>query len=362
MGYDEIPEVLVKRCSEYIAKPLTHIFNLSVKCGIFPAVMKIAKITPLFKKGDKQDIQNYRPIAVLSVFSKILEKIMYNRLLYYLKKFKILTDEQNRFRDNKSTTTACHTFIEQVQQALDNNLHAVGIFLDLTKAYDVLNHDILLYKLESYGVRGILNTWFKSYLSGRSQYVSLTQSDNNTKVIYKHSSSLSENLNGVPHGSILGPLLFLIYINDLPYCFQGTKFVLYADDTNILIVDKEEKMLQHKITSVMKHLEIWFSQNDLIVNTDKTCAMSFHPYQKHQPTKPLIRLKNNITGYKTEQKFLGLNVTETLTWQIHIQSLRTSLCKSYHVIKSLMNVASTRMIWNAYFAYDESRLRYGIIF
>jgi hypothetical protein len=270
-GYDEIPEVLVKHYSEYIVKPLTHVFNLSVKCGIFPDAMKIAKITPLFKKGDKQDIQNYRPIAVLPVFSKILEKIMYNRLLGFLKKFKILTDEQNGFRDNKSTTTACHTFIEQVQQALDNNLHAVGIFLDLTKAYDVLNHDILLYKLESYGVRGILNTWFKSYLSGRSQYVSLTQIDINKKILDKHSSSLKENLNGVPQGSLLGPLLFLIYINDLPYCFQGTKFVLYADDTNILIVDKEEKMLQRKITSVMKHLEIWFSQNDLIVNIDKTC-------------------------------------------------------------------------------------------
>ena len=161
--------------------------------------------------------------------------------------------------------------------------------MDLTKAYDILNHDILLYKLESYGVRGILNTWFKSYLSGRSQYVSLTQIDNNKKELYEHSSSLRKNLNGVPQGSILGPLLFLIYI-DLPYCFQGTKFVLYADDTNILIVDKEEKILKHKITSVMKHLEMWFSQNDLIVNIDKTCVISFHPHQKHQPTKPLIRL------------------------------------------------------------------------
>jgi len=115
---------------------------------------------------------------------------MYNRLLCFLKKSKILTDEQNGFRDNKSTTTACHTFIEQVQHALDNNLHAVGIFLDLTKAYDILNHDRLLYKLESYGVRGILNTWFKSYLSGRSQYVSLTQIDKKKGVLHKYSSSL----------------------------------------------------------------------------------------------------------------------------------------------------------------------------
>ena len=112
----------------------------------------------------------------------------------------------------------------------------------------------------------------------------------------------------------------------------------------------------------MKLLEIWFSQNDLIVNIGKTCAISFHPYQQHQPTKPLIKFTKNTIGYKTELQFLGLSVTETLTWQIHIQSLRTSLCKSYYMIKSLTNVTSIRMIWNAYFALVESRLRYGIIF
>jgi hypothetical protein len=325
--------------------------------------MKKAKISPLFKKGNKQDIQNYRPIAVLSVFSKILEKIMYNRLFSFLKKFNILTNEQNGFRNNKSTITACHSFIENIQQALDNNLHTVGIFLDFTKAYEIINHNILLSKLESYGVRGIINSWFKSYLSERTQYVSITQTSGNNDNILNSYSSLSRiNPNGVPQGSILGPLLFLVYINDLPRHLPGVKCVLYADDTNILVVDKEEVALQHKITEVMRQLEIWMSKNELIINIEKTYAISFHPYQKSHPIKPHITFKNNGIAYSSELKFLGLNITETLTWQAQIHSLCTILSRSYYMIKSLKNVTSTLMIWNTYFAYFESRIRYGIMF
>ena len=149
----------------------------------------------------------------------------------------------------------------------------VGIFLDLIKAYDVINHDILLYKLESYGIRGILNSWFKFYLSQCTQYVSLTQSDGNNVILNTYSSLFRVNLHGVPQGLILGPLMFPLYINYLPPIFQRVNFILFADDTNILVFDKEEEALQHKITFVMQQSELWFCKNDLIVNIDKRCAI-----------------------------------------------------------------------------------------
>ena len=163
-GYEEIPMLEIKQCMGYIIKPLVHIFNVSFQSGIFPDQMKRAKIKPLFKKGDKQNMQNYRPISVLSVFSKVLEKLIYNRLLSFLKQHHILTKAQHGFRENKSTETASQSFIESVQEALDNQRKVIGIFLDLSKAYDVINHETLLDKLDSYGVRGITNNWFKIIL------------------------------------------------------------------------------------------------------------------------------------------------------------------------------------------------------
>ena len=241
VGPNSIPIKLLKNLGSSVSPLVALLVNQSFQSGVFPVKLKIAKVITPFKKGNPELPSNYRPISLLPIFSKIFEKLMYRRLFRFLEVHNVLYSLQFGFQENHSIDHALVSLTEAIRNTLDNKRFGCGIFIDLQKTFDTVNHEILLSKLEHYGVRGCALEWFRSYLSDRKQYVSVNGS----------SSNLLPITCGVPKGSVIGPLLFLIYINDLPNASKKLNLYLFADDTNIYC---ESKDLSNLLKIVNKEL------------------------------------------------------------------------------------------------------------
>lgn len=275
----------------------------------------MAKVLVLHKKGDKNDINNYRPVSLLPVFSKGLEKIIYNRLTVFIEKHDILTESQFGFRKKRSTELALLDQKEFILRNFEEKNVVLGIFIDFTKAFDFINHELLIQKLHIYGIRGHTALLIKSYLDNRCQYVNIGGNVSNIKPIKS----------GVPQGSILGPLLFNIYINDIINIAPQAKFIIYADDTSIFLSTRNCNDIIPIANDVMRRLEAWSSSNNLLVNKNKTKAILFSPKNQNISLSSDIVLYSSPIEIVNTFKTLGVLFSNHMSWSQHIDYIISKL-------------------------------------
>jgi Reverse transcriptase (RNA-dependent DNA polymerase) len=284
---------------------------------------------------------------------------MYQRLLNFLEKQEILNPKQFGFMRGKSTQSAIASFTHSVLEALDNREEAVGIFYDFSKAFDTVNHEILLTKLNDMGIKGVANDWIRSFLFNRPQIVSSYA--NNNKY---HSKAFITNV-GVPQGSTLSPLLFILYTNDISTQVKTGELVLYADDTSHLITRVKNSQNQSIVqlgNLGASDIHNYCALNDLFVNANKTTMIEFQPkHVKSKPTSNLVRLDGKSIQEKLHTKFLGVVIDKNLDWNHHVDYISPLISSGCYLIKRILNVADFHTAKSVYFAFIQSRLQYGII-
>jgi hypothetical protein len=359
---------MIKFIGDEICLPLSHIFNLSLESGIFPKCFKQCRVIPIFKSGNRLECDNYRPISLLSSISKILEKIVAEKLIYHLLSNDLLYNFQFGFLPKRTTEQNLLHIVNYVSEALNENKYCVGIFLDLKKAFDVCSHEILLKKLLKMGITGNAFTWFQSYLSGRSQCVDIAS----------NFSDFIDLAISVIQGSTLGPLLFLCYINDF-WSATSMFSVLFADDTTCLAKGAVLADLIIYVNSELRKMANWFRANKMAVNVSKTkyiifrtqgkpidpnvCGVVYNSTELGHPDDPSLmfpiqRIYNN--GDETSFKLLGVHFDEYLSFDKHISHLCSKISKSLYCINRIKNFVDLDSLKKLYFAMVHSHIAYCI--
>ena len=344
------PVKILKLISDIVSPILSIIIGKSLRDGVFPASFKKARVVPLHKGGCTSDVGNYRPVSVLPMMSKIFERVVFNQLIDFLDKYNLLNPSQYGFRAGKSTSLAVMDHLQYVYENLDSGNIVVSIFLDFSKAFDCIEHEVLLGKLFRCGVRGVAYRWFESYLSERTQYVSINSTNSTFRPV----------THGVPQGSILGPLLFLIFINDFPKSSSFFKFTLFADDSTLSCKfnSTDPNLISNTLNIELEIVNNWLINNKIKVNHNKSKFILFS-YRRNL-ILPNIYLGNNIISETETTKFLGIIIDKKLNFKAHINQICNKISKSIGLLYRLNKFLPFEPLKILYHTLVAPHISYGI--
>ena len=354
-GYDNINNILLKKLSDELVVPLTMICNTSMVTGTFPKQMKTAVVIPLFKSKERELVNNYRPISLLLTISKLLEKVMYTRVYDFMQNTNQIYESQYGFRTGHSCENAISEALGEIVKGLQNGKTTVCILLDLSKAFDSLDHNTIFEKMDKYGLRGLCLNWFKSYLMDRDLKVRCK----NRHGVNTYSDLYKVDF-GTPQGSCLGPLIFMIFCNDLRLNLEYLKSIQFADDSTLLKSHKNLRYLTFCIEHDLTQIQDWFNANQLTLNADKTVCMVFSP-KPIQKDELSISLSDTVLPVVPCSKFLGLWIDSNLNWTEHIRRLTTRIYSRMGLLKRGKNLLTIHARKILYFAQIHSILSYGIV-
>lgn len=349
-GSDGLPGFLLKACSDLLTPSLTRLFNMSFRSGVFPDNMKLAHVCPLFKGGDSTIPTNYRPVSLLSIVSKMLERVAHEQLIVYLNKWNVLPEVQYAYRKGRSTEDALVLATDRLLSARDAGLYAASVFLDLSKAFDKVQHNTLVSLLYDIGISGTALQWFISYLSNRRQVVVV----GNTK-----SKTVSTSC-GVPQGSVLGPVLFSLYVKDLPLVLPKPVNILqFADDIMLSSADQSTQCLEQIMSRAVSDVASWLQKKGLILNARKSQVLLTSPRNSSNSSSLSISCHGTTLPSVQSAKYLGLEISENLTWEKHVDGIAQKAAKKIGALARAKNSLTEHARYKFYSAVIQTDLLYA---
>ena len=354
-GHDDISNNLLKKLKTSISLPLEIVFNKSLAQGIFPSRMKLADVVPLHKGKDPMESTNYRPISLLLTISKLLEKIMYKQTYEFLENTGQIYQSQYGFRTAHSCEQAISELVSEILKGREEGMYTLGLFLDLSKAFDTIEHTVLLQKLFKYGVRGPTLSWFESYLTDRKMRIKCETSSSD-RLVYSDYKTLHY---GTLQGSCLGPLIFLIFTNDLYRHLHHCASILFADDTTLYKSHRNLRYLQWCLEDEISTVSKWFTTNKLTLNLDKTVCVLFQKDTKIEKVE--LHVSDSIIESQPNTKFLGMWLDQHLSWNKHIEILILKLTRNLNLLKLSRNLMTTDTKKLIYHSHIGSHIQYGLL-